>query len=457
MKALIQKLNINNFKRLQNFQLSNLANYVNEFLFAALAVFLIIPVKKVFVSETSFITGQYSDFASISLFASELIVVALFFLKYSNFKQLKRFIPIIIVFCSLLVTQLVFGLINNQLAYLQGITIVLVCFSSFYLGFLAKPLERKVFILTLFVFLSLNSLVGIMQFLFQQSLGIGMFWENQFTNTTIGMAKVLVNGEQWIRPVGFTPHANVFGFLSLIGSIYGIDQLITRANSTLKFHVSNVGLALLTFINTYGVILSLSRAVWVAGIIVLLCLTCIIPREKLYSMLLVIIALSIAVLTFGTIHSSYIMPRISVVSGTSVTERFNQYTYAIEGVVKHPIIGIGLGQNLLHMKQESKNLLPWEVQPIHNSYLLIINQMGLPIFLFIGYLMFKRLKVMRFRHLYTNDKNIVFIVCMLVGFAISAMFDHYPVTYFGTSILQFLTLGYFWRMILSPDNEEAKT
>jgi hypothetical protein len=84
-----------------------------------------------------------------------------------------------------------------------------------------------------------QSLVAILQFIWQKSLGLTFLKESAFSVYDPGVAKVLINGDVFVRSYGFFPHPNVLGgFLAVSLLITMVYPLIFKIN---MFHVEHLG------------------------------------------------------------------------------------------------------------------------------------------------------------------------------------------------------------------------
>ncbi|HCP08267.1 MAG TPA: hypothetical protein DIT25_00475 [Candidatus Moranbacteria bacterium] len=64
-----------------------------------------------------------------------------------------------------------------------------------------------------------HSLIAILQFSIQKSLGLSWLWESALSQDLPGVAKLALNGDKWIRAYGLFPHPNVLGGFLLFSII----------------------------------------------------------------------------------------------------------------------------------------------------------------------------------------------------------------------------------------------
>jgi len=113
--------------------------------------------------------------------------------------------------------------------------------------------------------------------------------------------------------------------------------------------------------------------------------------------------------------------------------------------------GVGIGTSVLHMKQYSnQELQPWEVQPIHNYWLILWAEWGIgaicPIILLL-YPIFALIK---------RESTIWgrFLIGILAGFMVVFLLDHYFYTIWQTQLLLWIILGLALREIQIEPKEK---
>jgi hypothetical protein len=114
-------------------------------------------------------------------------------------------------------------------------------------------------------------------------------------------------------------------------------------------------------------------------------------------------------------------------------------------IKQHLLLGLGPAESVLHMKQHlAPTTNPWEIQPIHNYFLLLTAEIGLPaVILFISYLIRILLKLFlnkakKILHLHLKQ---ALLLSGLVGYTVLMFFDHYFYTIQAPMLLLWLWLG----------------
>src|SRR3989338_9118191 len=235
-----------------------------------------------------------------------------------------------------------------------------------------------------------QSIVAILQFISQKSLGLTILGESIFNAHDPGIAKIVINGDVFIRSYGFFPHPNILGgFLALSLLITMVYPLIFKSK---MFHVEqsdnipNVPRGtiyssiawLLTKCSTWNICYKSVMRVF----------------SKMFHVehLLIVwgIVMVMMIVFFVNLKLFIIQPFV---------ERLF-YINSIRGLFKGYLFeGLGIGQYVFDMQHFfTEKLLLWQLQPIHNVFLLIFSETGsVGIGLFLWFLAFVFLR---------NSKNV---------------------------------------------------
>jgi len=280
-----------------------------------------------------------------------------------------------------------------------------------------------------------QSIVAILQFISQKSLGLTILGESIFNAHDPGIAKIVINGDVFIRSYGFFPHPNILGgFLALSllitmvyplifkskmfhveqsdnipnvprGTIYSsIAWLLTKCSTwnnrpstnAKMFHVEHFMSVwlyrMLIFIQLLALSFSFSKSAIIAFIIGLIVLVSGIRKMFHVEHLLIVwgIVMVMMIVFFVNLKLFIIQPFV---------ERLF-YINSIRGLFKGYLFeGLGIGQYVFDMQHFfTEKLLLWQLQPIHNVFLLIFSETGsVGIGLFLWFLAFVFLR---------NSKNV---------------------------------------------------
>ncbi|KKT58882.1 MAG: hypothetical protein UX91_C0001G0106 [Candidatus Amesbacteria bacterium GW2011_GWB1_47_19] len=248
------------------------------------------------------------------------------------------------------------------------------------------------------------------QFLKQSSVGGLWYWlgERTFNLSTPGISKIDLEFETWnlgltLRPYATFPHPNALaGFLLVAGLlIYYLypKSLISK-------------IAILASIITIPVTFSRTAIIIEAIFLVFLVLL------KVKNL-----KLKISLLLFSSLLLFY-SPALMPGNPSSIPERLSQYGVSLSVIKDHLLLGVGLGA-YVPSAQPYYNLttVPYNLtlQPVHNVFLLLISELGIPAFLIMCYFM-TRLK----------GRSLLLPVAVVL---ISGMSDHYWLTAHQNSLL----------------------
>lgn len=191
--------------------------------------------------------------------------------------------------------------------------------------YFVKPLSYSVII---------ACILGLLQFINKESIG-GLFYffgERSFNFSNPGISP---------RPYSFFPHPNAFaGFLL----VFGIYLLKYKS----KFNLRHFWM--LTVLVVINLILTNSLNVYIALILLLI--------------------ISHKSLMFGFVSLDFL--------GRSITHRVELINSSIQMVKENFWFGVGLNNFIPSLVKHSKTFLnSWELQPVHNIFLLVFSELGI--------------------------------------------------------------------------------
>lgn len=351
-------------------------------LFLLLLVLLPTQLGFHFWPEWTHILGRRVDYLSPTIYVTDILIILLlitwFFTKRSKFsiKSLLFFF--------------VFAAINIFFAKSQPVAIYkwLKVLEFMGLGFYiikTKPNKSRVtYCLSLGVLYS--SILAILQFIFQRSLGLWIIGERTFSADTPGIARAVVAGREFLRPYATFPHPNVLaGYLAVL-----LPIIIQYTNNQIYKFIALLGSIALVF--------TFSRSAWIAFLIGLG-----IAKKKFILPLLLIFF--IFLFRFN-------------VNEESVVVRNQLNAVAVQMWQTSPVFGVGLGNFLVELPKYLVSRDVYFLQPVHNIYLLIFAEtgvVGLGLFVWIIYSFVKK-------------KNSFIIHTSLFIILLLGFIDHYPIT-----------------------------
>ena len=273
----------------------------------------------------------------------------------------------------------------------------------------------------------LQTILAMGQFALQRNAGLHILGEQNLGPYIDGVAKIESLNQILIRPYGTFAHPNILGGILVVTLIIQLKRSVSQETST-TLHKLTALCSLLMLLA--GVILTFSRAAWLAAILGVLsfALFAIIGKIKVNSLayfyrIMFYCALLSVILT--TILLPVIKSRATL-TDSATTERQSYNKAAISTIMKYPLFGVGPGQSLLHMQQSlGKSEEPWEVQPVHNYFLLYASELGLPALLLLLACFIRN----TWKAVYnTSQSNYFAYLSVFIAVLPLLLFDHYIYT-----------------------------
>ncbi|MEK7498258.1 MAG: O-antigen ligase family protein [Patescibacteria group bacterium] len=270
----------------------------------------------------------------------------------------------------------------------------------------------------------LQTIVGLLQFKAQKSIGISYLGEILFGPFVRGTANFYFGAEKLVRVPGTFLHTNVLGAFLLMGSLLILYFLLRSKKIS-----SVVGWSLLYYGTNLLLLLTFSRSS-ITTVSICTLIYCVVSyktyRLKIFRALVVWF---FVFLTLWGMFGNVLKARFE--------NSFNELSYkhrviyneiGVQVVIQHPLLGVGIGnftdyafrEKLYQARQLSISYL---YQPIHNLYLLIAAEtgvLGLLAFLAFLVLLFKS----RMREVFASERVLV-LFCVVGGFLVLGVADHY--------------------------------
>ncbi len=233
----------------------------------------------------------------------------------------------------------------------------------------------------------LESSLSIGQFMLQHSLGLTFLRESILQPSSLGVAKIILDGDKYIRAYGTFPHPNILGgFLCctiLLSHMYFKMFHVEQEQGKLMYY----GVLLIQII---GLGVSFSKSA-ILGFLLSVCFIVIVSRgtkHEYAGMRKNTVRLkkfnfkhvfSVAILVVGAFVCTEFYVRVDkdALLFQSLRERVLYQQVAFDVIHNHPILGISCGQLVIFMAQQTiYPLYDWQLQPVHNVFLLIWAELG---------------------------------------------------------------------------------
>lgn len=280
---------------------------------------------------------------------------------------------------------------------------------------------------------------GVMQGLlafgqFSNQLIIGNKWLGIATHdpSDLGVAVIEFGNERWLRAYGSFGWPNSLGIYLAVLLILGLVMYLRAEKRWLK-----ILLSLGQVIITIGLVLSFSRTAWLAaasGFILLVVLQ--IRKSNYLNFLKQIIFISLPIVILFIIFQPLFFTRFNLsdrLEARSVGERISQYIEFQEVFFSHPLLGAGPGAYTLALADLHPQVKAFDLQPVHNIYLLILAEWGI-----VGAIVWLVVYVFIVGQIGRTNKIFLPVVSVLL---IASFFDHWSYTLYTGMVLWWVILG----------------
>lgn len=304
---------------------------------------------------------------------------------------------------------------------------------------------------SLIIFISglFQSVIAILQFAGQKSLGFHILGESVLNLKLKGVAAFFVEGQKYMRSYGTTPHPNVLaGWLLLSFFAFYLWFFWTDRSKNIRdtfWLLVPYSIMLIAFFLTF------SRVIIGLYFLCIIILTVGFWYKRKFSNLSVnlkgpivlMISTTVAVtLIFSVILWPLVRSRLQIsMQDSAVTERLQYNELAGAEIKRKPILGVGIGQFVSSLKITQKTFPSYFFQPVHNIYLLILAEVGVIGFLlfvlFISSILYAIYVKSRFRK---PEQIAIFSVLFL--FLAIGLFDHFLWTLQQGSLMFWMLLGF---------------
>ncbi len=339
---------------------------------------------------------------------------------------------------SLLLAGLISILLANTFLVENGVLNLLNVFrlielALFYLLIVNSVLSPKLILYIFIASMCFQSAIAIFQYSTQQSIGLHFLGEPIATNQTPGIAKFEFMGQKVIRAFGTFPHANILGG-NLNIAIISIFFVI-RKNWWIR-----TPLLILLFT---ALLFTFSRSAYFSLIVSMLLVLAVSKRKINFRPIL--LAISTGLFLIVLLNLQNILWQRLIFDDQAIEERSFYFGISKAIFLKNPF-GIGLGGFTEKMQDfTTTKILPWIYQPIHNIYLLLLNEGGIfALILFTGILISLFSKLIK-KNSASNSEHVktetAMLMAMLTNICTIGLFDHYAFTIYSGQILLFMTIG----------------
>lgn len=440
-----------------------------------LFVFLL-PLQARYIFSPGLIGGQETEYGTIALYATELLlgllvigalVLACTAKRADLPRRANRMFPFFYLMLALAAAaglSLVWApdrsaAIMAAVRLLEGLLLVLVL--------VATPFSYRTLGYSFVWSGMLQASLAIYQWFEQRVAASTLLGVAAQTAARAGASVIESDGFRWLRAYGTFPHPNMLGAFLALAIVMAVILVFTSRNRREEF-----GLWGIIVVLTHGLFFTFSKAAALAlGVGGLFLLTFLILNHdrgsrRMFAQFAMIVATVVGVL--AVIHADPLLTRLqgsAELEQRSFAERA-QYLEDARGVVSYSwLSGIGVGNYVYAIARVHPGLEAWEYQPVHNVFVLVLAETGIIGFVALLLLFADTLKtVYRFRIDYSASLLEVYqeydreglyekynfefhwflgaaaLICMCMTMA---LFDHYFWTLYSGIMLLWLFFGLF--------------
>lgn len=306
-----------------------------------------------------------------------------------------------------------------------------------------------------------SSILAIIQYLKQQTLGLKILGEPLVLPILQNVAKIVLdNGNVIMRAYGTFPHPNVLaGFLvaNLVLTLALILYLCYNYGlNKPKYRLLVIGLCFGLVLEIIAFIFTFSRTAWFALGIAILIFIILLQKQILqtiknirqnkfyYPFIIVILAIIFIIISSWPQITS--RAAIADQYGDKAVSNRAFYNQISLNIIKtHPIFGIGYNNFTNQMSKFTNQKIDWwQYQPCHNVFLLIMAETGIfTLLAFFGLLFTISYKLLAYSSQFTINSSIFNLAAfsILAGFIIIMFFDHYLMTIQQGQLIFWVVLG----------------
>lgn len=285
----------------------------------------------------------------------------------------------------------------------------------------------------------------------QGIIGSHQFFSQQiYSNRWLGMALqgpavqgssvIELSTERWLRAYGSFGSPNILGGFLAVAFLLGLI-LYLESRPWEKIYLT-LGQSIILL----GLILTFSRGAWIASLSGLFTLGVVLAfnaraggLSKMHSFFLYIkqvvfyAALIIAsALILEPLYATRLQGEARL-EQKSISERKSQYKEAVDLISERPWLGTGPGAYTLSVSEKNPSARSYQVQPVHNSFILVLSEWGLfgvvvlEVFLILLFLKFKWINI--------------YYLSVIITILISGLFDHFWVSLYSGQVILWVTMS----------------
>ncbi|PJB27370.1 hypothetical protein COV05_01590 [Candidatus Uhrbacteria bacterium CG10_big_fil_rev_8_21_14_0_10_48_16] len=402
-----------------------------------LSVFFL-PWQTQWIISTLLVSGEPSQFGVFSLYVVEILIAFAFLLRgrQQTHGLVRRTWQALYFFLAVAFFSLSFsGIVGVGWFHM----IHMVSAGMFFFLITDERTNIKQVLSIFLLGLMVPILLGWVQVLYgssQASTALGVASKDAVTP---GVAVVETVSGRMLRAYGTFPHPNIFGGYVAFGiiALVWLSRFVERFTHRIVGILGSVALGA-TLIVTF------SRSAWLGLFTAFFLLMGMmfwqkkIPPRRAFPMM--ILGLASILVTLGVFHSQVISrfnPTIRI-EAISIEERASQYQTFGDIFWEAPLLGVGPNAYTFTLASLDPDHPVWSYQPIHNTFLLILAELGIVGFVMLFYWLYQMDMVVHARR---RSANGLFALTIGASFLVIGLFDHYLWTFWPGMALGALAFG----------------
>lgn len=388
-------------------------------------------IRKFETGPSETIGWGFIEYPSISLYGVDILLMGLLLLFLVQFlkefkKNVREKIPLwqwllagfdLFIFISLLFSFDKVLALYRYLLFLLGTGLLFLIVRVHY--------DKRKLLLAFFSSLFLQSSLAIWQFFTQKTfafkwLGLASHLPSDLGTGVIETVGADGIGERWLRAYGGFDHPNILGGVLAIGLIMLIWLFVKD-----KFKNKTIAYYLFFTIFFLGLILSFSRSAWLGfGLSTIFLLIVFLVKKDWRAEGKILKTILLSVVIFLIIFSQYSNLFITRLSGDGRLETKSDYerNYFLNEsrsiISDNFLFGTGIGNYITNTIKERKGDYFWTFQPVHNTFLLVLAEIGIFGFLFFIFLL-------SWIIFYSIEKKQFLNLSILITLFVIMIYDHW--------------------------------
>jgi O-antigen ligase len=341
-------------------------------------------------------SGQW-EYGTLAIFALEILLWIILVCKVFKVHKVLKVHKVVVLFFGYLILSFLWTIDRQISAYY-----ILHLLEVVGLIYLINNLEidykkvAQVFLLAVFI----QASFGIYQFVNQviqpnKWLGIA-----EQMPSDLGVSVVSAESRRWLRAYGAFSHPNVLaGYLS-VGLILNWILIIKQKLESKKDLYLKLVLIFSSLIILLGLLLTFSRGAMISLLIILVGYILLyykkLQSDEKYNFIKIF---AYSLVLSGMIIFTFNKPFLARMTGDgkletkSNSERVSYFKESYKLFKQAPLLGVGIGNYTLAVHDKIDNQrTSWNYQPVHNVYLLILNELGIVGFAILFFLLYAILK-----------------------------------------------------------------